>query len=374
MEFPTKLFLVLLSISLCWGFSRFFAGTIKFTSAEQTSQIQKDIALTFFQPTPWNYYFSSAPWAGANSLNKTVDATVVISDKQFFDTEKAIRFSVPIYVDFLRKVNSVRSMRQFLLEFPATPNICLFAIRFLKPNSNMDQEENIIRFSRGIQVIRWNPHPNNPARHREPILQLLPEQVPELAALYTKGVPRRSIDPKPLIRPVPDLNFFSKENPHRVFFEGIKQWIPSLNLKLILMGPTDRLKSLCSSFSFVATGTQKISLQEARLLAAACSKDSIQFLKTNQSCIKFISELGTERNFDTNPVLYLSFRLSFWDENIDRIAQPFIAEIRFIDGVISYYTADEGQFLVLVHQETFDEAIQFLEQSKKTPQDAPLSP
>jgi hypothetical protein len=373
MEFPTKLLLVLLSISLCWGFSRVFTGTIKFTSAEQTSQIQKDIALTFFQPTPWKYYFSSAPWAGASSLNEVVDATVVISDKQFSDTEKAIQFSMPIYVDFLRKVNSIRSMRQFLLEFPATPNNCFFVIRFLKSNSNMDQKYHIIEFGRGIQVSRWNPH-NAPALHREPILQLLPEQVPELAALYTKGVPRRPIDPKPLIRPVPDLNHYPKENFHRHFFEFINQWVPSRNLKLVLMGPTDRLKSQCWDLSFVATGTQKISLQEARLLAATCSKDSIQFLKTNQNCIKFISELGTERNFDTNPVLYLSFRLSFWDENIDRVVQPFIAEIRFIDGVISYYTADEGQFLVLVHQETFDEAIQFLEQSKKTPQDAPLSP
>ena len=373
MEFPTKLLFVLISITVCWGVNEVFAGMVKLETLEQTEEIQADIARALSQPTPWNYYFTSVPYSGAHHLNRTVDATVVISDKQFSEVEKAIHFSLPMYVDYLRKINSVRTLRQFLLEFPATPDICVLAIRFPFQHKDMRLKEHVgcIVFRRGAEITHWIPQLQDPEHLKAVTPFILPDQIPELAALYKKGVPRHFVDPKPIIRPVLELLHYPKESFRRQFFEFIKQWTPSFHLKLILMGITDSLKSRCDDFSFVATGVQKISLREARIIAATCGKDSIQFLKTNQRCLEYIQKESAKRNFDPSPIHYLTFRISFWDENIDRVVQPFIAEVRFVDGIFSYYTADEVQSLVLEHRETFDEAMEFLEQLKEPSQAIP---
>ena len=49
-------------------------------------------------------------------------------------------------------------------------------------------------------------------------------------------------------------------------------------------------------------------------------------------------------------------RFSFWDENIDRQPEPYIAEIRLENEKILYFTADENQFLKLVQEESVEEA------------------
>ena len=56
----------------------------------------------------------------------------------------------------------------------------------------------------------------------------------------------------------------------------------------------------------------------------------------------------------------LAFRISFWDENVDRQPSPYISEIRLLDGRFSYFTSDDLQRLVLVREESFDDAQAFL--------------
>ena len=60
---------------------------------------------------------------------------------------------------------------------------------------------------------------------------------------------------------------------------------------------------------------------------------------------------------------HISIRLSFWDENIDRQPEPYIAEVRLCDQKLRYYTADEGQVLHLAFEESFDESQAFLKAS-----------
>jgi hypothetical protein len=44
------------------------------------------------------------------------------------------------------------------------------------------------------------------------------------------------------------------------------------------------------------------------------------------------------------------------------VPEPYIAEIRVAGESFKYYTANERQFLVLAYEETWDEAMEFLEQ------------
>jgi hypothetical protein len=48
------------------------------------------------------------------------------------------------------------------------------------------------------------------------------------------------------------------------------------------------------------------------------------------------------------------------------VPEPYIAEIRVAGESFKYYTANERQFLVLAYEETWDEAMEFLEQETKS--------
>ncbi len=50
---------------------------------------------------------------------------------------------------------------------------------------------------------------------------------------------------------------------------------------------------------------------------------------------------------------WFCFRITFWDESLNRVEEPHIAQIQCQDGKILYFTADEGQRL----QQIFEEPI-----------------
>jgi hypothetical protein len=125
------------------------------------------------------------------------------------------------------------------------------------------------------------------------------------------------------------------------------------------------------AFDFVLGGGQCINLEEARKLAATCSKELLDFVRNDKECriyLKERSEWKGSKDPSTFPEpRHIAFRISFWDENVDRQPAPYIAEIRVIDEKFKYFTSDECQRLVLVHEETFDEAQAFLKSLKDTP-------
>ena len=87
-------------------------------------------------------------------------------------------------------------------------------------------------------------------------------------------------------------------------------------------------------------------------------------IRTDPQFLERVKESSTwshEKYRSETPIPeHIAFRISFWDENIDRQPQPYIAEIRCIDGKLTYFTADENQFISQVFEETFDEAREFL--------------
>ena len=109
--------------------------------------------------------------------------------------------------------------------------------------------------------------------------------------------------------------------------------------------------------------------EQARTLAASCSIELLEFVRKNQIWLDYLKDRSTwkctkDRTSFPEP-RHLAFRILFWDENVYRQPAPYIAEIRVIGENFKYFTSDEGQRLVLVHEETFDEAQAFLKALKE---------
>jgi hypothetical protein len=87
----------------------------------------------------------------------------------------------------------------------------------------------------------------------------------------------------------------------------------------------------------------------------------LSFAQTSQLYKDYIKERSTwknEQHPSPTPIPeQFAYRISFWDENIDRPVAPYIAEIRLLDGKLSYFTADDNQQLVLVFEESFADSL-----------------
>ena len=103
-------------------------------------------------------------------------------------------------------------------------------------------------------------------------------------------------------------------------------------------------------------GSQTLHLEEARKLATTCAQKALTVARTDKRFIEYMKEMGGNPHWNDSATeilpRHICLRLSFWDENVDRVPSEYIAEIRLINETLSYYSSDEGQRLVLVHEES----------------------
>ena len=139
--------------------------------------------------------------------------------------------------------------------------------------------------------------------------------------------------------------------------------------------------SVFAEVAYAAQG-KRLSLEEAKALALRIQKGLAEFHIKDGRFARFVNRKRSERKptFE-NPVnvqRFMGFRVSFWDQYIDRVAPPAIAEFRVYGTKACYYTADEYQRLQLVCEEEFapfELDVPFETQNDKdAKQSAPSSP
>jgi hypothetical protein len=152
-----------------------------------------------------------------------------------------------------------------------------------------------------------------------------------------------------------------------------KRFGKKYNLDLIRIGDfTDSKQYHYYSASFVSD--RKFSLQEGRVLAAWVFDDFYNILKTDKTVKDYHRRLLEEDQHsatsspqpgDIDPK-EACFKIVFWDDNIDRIMPPHLAQILLLDGVFSYYeAAPKTQELRLILQEPYEETLAFKNKLEK---------
>ena len=191
-----------------------------------------------------------------------------------------------------------------------------------------------------------------------------------LKEFFSSSVSRKMADHKVKVptydRPSPQASAVVE-----AVFGFVKKFAHANGLEIVTTGNAGDHEGDSRGFNFVLCGGQCINLKEARKLAATCSKELLEFVRNDTECRTYLKRRSTwigSKDPSTFPEpRHTAFRISFWDENVDRQPAPYIDEIRVIGENFKYFTSDEGQRLVLVHEETFDEAQAFLKALKDTP-------
>jgi hypothetical protein len=103
-------------------------------------------------------------------------------------------------------------------------------------------------------------------------------------------------------------------------------------------------------------GSASMTIEKARKMSKDCSFELLKAVKKEfPTSSPYQKKKAKESGKD--PLLdEIAFRISFWDDNLDRPRAPDIAEIRYAQGDCEYYTADDNQRLVLVFSEAAEDA------------------
>ena len=337
--------------------------------------LDAELAKAVHKPNRWGYTIRMQPDVFNDELTYWLDGLFILNSVRFESVEDAERLLVEIYKDHLRNMNSIRIIRPFLGSFPLTPDTCWLGLGFDDANGNnvcppyissVSLDKGSVRCSLFVDKKGAPPIPSKnqkgiTAVPFERISNHSARDIPGLKELYDVKVPRSSVDPKPT---VPEFdgecwkfkNEFSKSQ--LVF---LRNFCKKTSLYITVLGCVGAHYFDSRPLNFALHGFQRINLDEAKALAAHCCKAMAAFAQTTKVYQEYLKDRSTwtkTKYPSPTPVPeHYAFRITFWDENVDRPLAPYIAEIRLLDGKLSYFTADENQWLVLTGEETFANAL-----------------
>ncbi|MGR3951354.1 MAG: hypothetical protein QRY74_00300 [Chlamydia sp.] len=97
---------------------------------------------------------------------------------------------------------------------------------------------------------------------------------------------------------------------------------------------------------------RKIELNQAKHLAESFIQEYLKELRGEEIIQKTSKKKAKDFQDFKNNLNWFGFRITFWDEYLNRVEAPFIAQIQCQGGRIIYFAADSGQRLYQVYEES----------------------
>jgi hypothetical protein len=330
--------------------------------------------------------------------------SIQMETSQELSIDEARRIAIKSVELFQRNTNRTKELRPFLIEYPfPTKRLELSFILF-------DQKTGEFQKSNGLSIFRVNRDKiqfvlDNPITkqletfHEENLLE-----AQEIVHQEELSITAQTTSPHTTPTP-PATQFNAKKSYTNAFFSYLNN-LPGApkypHWTKVYYGPNEErsfnwfLDNHCQKFAkkqslgFIRVGdftdasiishysgsfvsSKKLNLNEGRILAANLFEHMYPTLQQSfeaKSFRVYLRKLREEMHYPIVPENIepkeLCFKIVFWDDNIDRIMPPHLAQILLLDGVFSYYEADpKTQELRLVLQEPYEETLAFRNKLEK---------
>lgn len=143
-----------------------------------------------------------------------------------------------------------------------------------------------------------------------------------------------------------------------------KQLEKKYQMRLINTGRSFFSNPYDKLWGFALMDSRKLTIEQARPIMVNMAQSFLQLLNQNK-CFKIYLRNDKPKRMDPDKdPLYplIAIKVAFWDQDVNRPPQPYVADMRFEDGKITYYVANpKDQSLQPQLVESLDEAVQKLQ-------------
>ena len=318
-------------------------------------------------PNKRSYYFRKPPvmmpW---HRLTKNIPCIIQLKDFKTKDPQEALDALLSYAQAYVDTMNNIREIRPYLTEFPFSSDMRGLQVDFARdPKSNMyfyapyicdasmlGSEFAIHRLYKEKQDANGELLTNVYENICENILPA-PEVLRQIELPHYDR--KRESKEIPVSVKFCDFNSgFEKE------FNFFRNWAAQNSCILLalehIFGVLDNNSEKVRCIQLALASQNKfLTLEDSKELVKKIRETIIQFSSDYVKIKNWVNLFRKEGTEVLSPIInlqeYMSFRISFWDEYIDRVKAPHIAEIRVIGQKARYYIADELQRLQLVHEE-----------------------
>ena len=334
-----------------------------------------------------------------------ISVKAYLKNYPFHSVENIQQLYIEVFQDVLHKINTIREIRPNVDSFPITPKGCCLQLELLgstyattedsRPdlqNPEQTWPSHMSVYMDGYNKIHFE---QRKAGESIPICEPMPvEDAQGVKSLFSVPCPRENVYPKPSLRPFPRRARSSRScgSCGEIPMLAVVVMAPVVAVAACVRAPLWLSEKICSSLS--NDENQARELEERRKLANRqrrelckkyerdwnerrksfewfCQKNYFVTLGANTwkggqrfdffaGSIRILSleqarSLVAQVNSDAQGEERFTYKLTFWDENLDRSPSPYIAEIRMLKEKIFYYTADENQNLIQIFEENYPE-------------------
>jgi hypothetical protein len=341
-------------------------------------ELDKELYETVVKPNIGKYGFYGSPQMSWNGLTYVIEIDVLLKNAKLLSIDEVKLVHKHIYRDLFERINSIRTIRPFLAEFPLTAKSVYLNIFFLDERGEKCRPpyfSSIITREKKIQFIQIiYPDINSETRKTSFPEKKIIKEIPISDAEWLKDSLSISI-PRSKVENYIKIPEYLEPSPRafsigEALFLFEAQFCKAHNLHIVTTGCAGITEKDSRAFDFVLRGQKWLDLIEAKRIGGACGRDLLRYVRENKACLEYLKDRSTWKNLKDPTTFpeprHLAFRISFWDDNVDRWPAPAISEIRLFDEKLQYFTSDENQSLILVHEESFDDAVRALDVTKST--------
>ncbi len=252
--------------------------------------------------------------------------------------------------------NHIPQLRPYLDHFPVTASNVNIWLHY-EPSPKLHYKPpcfclaTLRSSSKRLELYKWS-NPSAPNVQSQPVFcKKKIEDVPCLNNLLNIGVPREKMRVSPLFvdQVMKHVGQGFNEKHHYPILVNLQK---RFDLHLSALRDTamsrDPYRKIASGFW---TQNRNMELDEAKKFAETFAEEYLQELRKNRVVEKGSQKTDPVREQMKENFNWFCFRITFWDEHLNRVEEPYIAQIQCRDGKIHYFAADEGQRLYQVFEE-----------------------
>jgi hypothetical protein len=312
----------------------------------------------------WGYSVISSPCLVRFGYSHSLSMAINLNNIKLQSVADVEELHSAIYEDIISKLNSIKYIRPFLANFPLSPDSFALSINLSDEKGHHVLPPYFMAIGMTGDSLEFEHY--NKDNFMYPTSVIVRKSIRDsefLRKFYHCHVARKSLQQKIVI---PEVSYILKDSPlhEDAVFRFATDVASRNNLHFVDLGPVKSEFWDTTPFEFILYGIKRLQKDEARALGAKCARDFLKFVQNDQKTLEYMEKRSKNPRMKDTATFpdpkHIAFRISLWDENIDRQPEPYIADILFCDGKFRYFTSDEGQRLMLAFEESFEESQAFL--------------